>query len=63
MRMEDDPDCKIYLLLQEQLEFWRLRKEDKNLTKEERNHAVEKCIEITLKVIEALENFNSRWKQ
>lgn len=59
--MEDDPDCKQYLLLQEQLEFWRLRIKDETLTKEEKERAEKKCIEIMEKAVGALERFNQRW--
>jgi hypothetical protein len=60
--MMNDPDRKQYLLLQEQLEFWKQRYEDDELTPEQKDRAAKKYQEYMEKSIEALQKFNRRWE-
>ncbi len=61
--MREDPDYKQYMLLQEQLEFWRQQVSDDTLSPEEKKRAEEKCIEMLEKSTGALERFNRRWEE
>lgn len=61
--MMNDPDRKQYLLCQEQLEFWKQRYEEEELTPEQKKHAEDKYIEFMEKSIKALERFNNRWDE
>lgn len=59
--MFDDPDFRLYNSLQEKREFWRERCYDDTLSKEEREKAEKRYIEVMKTSSEAMQRFNERW--
>jgi hypothetical protein len=60
---EDDPDFKLYNSLQETREFWCERCFDDTLSKEEKEKAENRYIEVIKKSTAAMKRFNERWEK
>jgi hypothetical protein len=59
--MDNDPDKKQFFALKEQMELWRIRSCDEELTQQERDHAENKYIDLLKVAYDALKRFNDRW--